>query len=662
MAKDTQDTFESDFAEYVAECDEHLVTARQLLLSAETMPERIDPGQINELFRNFHTIKGLSGMVSLREAEDLAHQVENYLGAIRKHETALSPEGVDLVLASVQRVEELIAARRDGNALPKVEDLVAGIAKLIPSAKESDVDTQPIQPEAATTLPAAKLAQIEAAISQGSRAWSVTFAPSADLANRGVTVNTVRERLSAAGEIIHAEPTVLPSGGIRFHFLVASKEPEFERLAMSEGVNLASYSLPVSPDALAPDSQRPTSPLSQASLVRVSLDRLDDVMRTVGDLVITRSRLQTTLAQIQRYVPARDARDLEETANAMERQLRDLRDGVMRVRLVPVRDVFARMRLVVRELARTSGKQIALDFAGEETEVDKFIVERLSDPLLHLVRNAVSHGLELPDERVAAGKTPKCRLSLRASAAGGVMTIEVEDDGRGVDTERVVTQARATGLVATNETNDAAALLDLICTPGLSTRATADRESGRGVGMDVVRRSIEDLGGTLAMSTQKGEGTRFTVRLPLTLAITDALIIEVADHTFAVPQSAVRQVILVSDEAVTVLENNELVRHSGVVLPLLRLADLFGLANPKSPFPALLVGEGTQAVALGAGRMVGLREVVVRRLADPLVQVPGLAGATELGDGRAVLILDAAGLARYARTRRRTIEQPGARA
>jgi two-component system chemotaxis sensor kinase CheA len=231
-----------------------------------------------------------------------------------------------------------------------------------------------------------------------------------------------------------------------------------------------------------------------------------------------------------------------------------------------------------------------------------------------------------------------------------------------VDAERVFQQARATGLFAPDSVEELAAVLDLICTPGFSTRATADRESGRGVGMDVVRRSIEDLGGTLAMTTRPGTGTRFTVRLPLTLAITDALIVEVADHTFAVPQSAVREVILVSADAVTTLENNELIRHRGAVLPLLRLADLFGLGDPKLPFPAMLVGEGSQAVALGAGRIVGLREVVVRRLADPLVQVPGLAGATELGDGRAVLILDAPGLARHARTRRRTPEQPGARA
>jgi two-component system chemotaxis sensor kinase CheA len=325
----------------------------------------------------------------------------------------------------------------------------------------------------------------------------------------------------------------------------------------------------------------------------------------------------------------------------------------MRIRLVPVRDVFARMRFVVRDLVREKRQEIDLRLGGEETEVDKFVVERLADPLLHLIRNAVSHGLETPAERVAAGKSSRGRLDLRAAASGGMIVIEVEDDGRGIDVEAVFAQARAGGLLAPDVPTDPTGVLDLICSPGFSTRDGTDRGSGRGVGMDVVARAVEDLGGTLTLKTRAGQGTLFTARLPLTLAIAEALIVIVAGQKYAVPQIAVREVIEVEPGSAAILENNELLLHRGGVLPLIRLADVFGLSRPAGPFVALIVSEGGATVAVAADRVLGVREIVVRSLADPLVQVPGVAGATELGDGRVVLILDTVGLARYARTIRR---------
>jgi two-component system chemotaxis sensor kinase CheA len=500
-------------------------------------------------------------------------------------------------------------------------------------------------------VPAERQPRLDAAVRQGASLWRVRFAPSAERAARGVTVNTVRDRLQAAGEIIHAEPAVRPGGGVTFTFLVATPGKEFA--AAAAGLDVEPYH-PPAPGPGPPAAGGPSgAPLTPANLVRVNLGRLDDLMRTVGELVITRARLENGLARVGPTLVAGDRRELEETSLALERQLRDLRDGVMRVRLVPVRDVFERMRFAVRDLARDAGKEVDLHLAGEQTEVDKFVVERLADPLLHLVRNAVSHGLEPPAERVAAGKPARGRLDLRAAAAGGAIRIEVADDGRGIDPAGVFARARAVGLVAPDAPADPAAVLDLICTPGFSTRETADRASGRGVGMDVVRRAVEELGGTLALDTRPGAGTRFVARLPLTLAIADALVLRVGDQTFAVAQSAVREVVQVEAGSTVALENNELVRHHGGVLPLVRLADVLGGGRPTGPFPALVAGEGGAAVALAADRVLGLREVVVRPLADPLVQVPGLAGATELGDGRPVLILDPVGLARYARARRR---------
>ena len=472
-----------------------------------------------------------------------------------------------------------------------------------------------------------------------------------------MNVNSIRQRLKDVGEVVHAAPLVLAGGQIAFEFLVASRADEavFSSWRM-DGVAVAPYELPP-PANLQLPSPAPAAAISlmPSNVVRVDLARLDELMRLVGELVISRARLDDGLKHLSPAVPETDCRALQETNLALERQLRDLREGVMRVRLVPVRELFARMQFVVRDLTREYGKKVSLTTAGQDTEIDKFVVERMLDPLLHLVRNAVSHGLESPAERAAAEKPPEGQLALRASTTGEIIAIEVEDDGRGIDAEAVYARARAAGLVGADATRDAGGLLDLICAPGFSMREAADRASGRGVGMAVVRTVVEELGGSLTLDTRIGRGTRFTIQLPLTLAIADALIVAVSGQTFAVPQVAVREVIQVEPATLTALENNELIPYRDGVLPLVRLAAFFGLAEPVGrPFYALVIGAGLAAVGLAVERVIGLREVVVRPLTDALMRVPGIAGATELGDGRAVLILDAVPLARAARKQLRS--------
>ncbi len=638
------------FPDYVAECEEHLTASGRVLLDLEATPDRLDRDQLDGLFRSFHTVKGLSGMVGLQEAELLAHQLESYLGAVRRGRIALSGAGLALLVDGVKSLEGVIAARGAGQPIPSVDLLVGQIANLIPADAQGPA---PVGAVGVPTPPPERKSDPHeraiAAIRAGATVWRVRFEPSPARTEHGLTVNVVRERLRAAGDILHAEPTVVP-GGVTFSFLVAGRTADFAQAFPDDGLTIERYQPPTISPPIA--SARQAASLTPANLVRVDLGRLDELMRTVGELVITRARLDNGLVRVASALSAAEARELRETSHAMERQLRQLREGVMRVRLVPIRDVFARMRFVVRDLARETGREIDLFLTGEQTEVDKFVVERLADPILHLIRNAVSHGLEPPAERIAAGKPPRGRIDLRAAAAGGAVVIEVEDDGRGIDTELVYAQARAGGLVPADAPADPAGVLDLICSPGFSTRDGADRASGRGVGMDVVARAVEELGGSLALETHKGRGSRFTARLPLTLAIADALIVMVAAQTYAIPQTAVREVVEVAPGTPVVLENNELLPHRGGVLPLLRLTDLFRLSRPAGAYVALIVGDGG-GIALAADRVIGLREIVVRPLADPLVQAPGISGATELGDGRAVLILDAVGLVRSARSSRR---------
>lgn len=647
--------------DYFAECDEHLTLVRRHLLALEEQAGRagLDQPLLDELFRSFHTLKGISGMVGLGEAEQLAHHLESYLRALRQGEARLGGEGVEALMAGVLTLEQVIAARRTEGAAPGID---AAVARLQAVLSESDPDETHARP-----APAADDLKVDTPYMgrpAKARTLRFEFAPTPALSERGVNVNSVRARLQEIGEILQATPHVRGQGGIVFEFVVTTDADEsvFEgwredsltytpieeltrdgtetqrRAGAAHDGEEASADAPFSASAGG-------SMLAPSNVVRVDLARLDDLMRLIGELVTSRARMEDGLKQLRRSVAPAEWRALQETNMAMARQLRDLREGVMRVRMVQVGEIFERMKFVVRDLTRESGKEIKLELQGQETEIDKFLVERMMDPLLHLVRNAVSHGLEPVAERVAAGKSPQGRLTLRAATVGENVLVEIADDGRGVDAEKVLARARVRGLVAGNVRLDDELLLQLICTPGFSTRDEADRASGRGVGMDVVGGAVAELGGTLTLSTEKGRGTRFTVELPLTLAVADALIASVGGQRFAFPQSAVREIIEVEPRAVKVLENNELVSYRGGVLPLLRLARLFDLGEqPEKPFHVFVIGSGAHAVGLAVERVIGQREIVVRGLNDPLVKVAGVAGATDLGDGRVVLILDVAAL------------------
>lgn len=684
------EAFLASFLEdYYAECDEHLAAIRRGLLVLESSlgQGQLDQNVVEEVFRGFHSLKGLSGMVGVKPAEQLAHHAESYLRLLRRKEIALNADALEAVIAATRLLEQVIAAWRRGEPIPDFAEMLARLSDLAVPKAPAAVPPPPPPPPAAAAEPAAEVPLTEdesrrlaAALQMGKQAWQITFTPSRDLAQRGINVNTIRSRLQEQGELIRAAPTITPEGGISFAFLWATEaDPSVLAQWAEDGIRYAPYlaaaaaaevAIPaevaaptagsgaVAPPGPAPEPAPPPitvsrpAPAAQPTIVvRVDLARLDDLMQMVGELVISRARLEDNLRQMEPIaatIPQWHA--LQETNLAMERQLRDLREGVMRLRLVPIGEAFERMQFAVRDLARDSGKSVALSLSGQTTEIDKYVVERMLDPLMHLVRNAVSHGLETPAERVAAGKPPHGRLALRAATAGDAVVIEIEDDGRGMDAGQIAVRARAAGLIAADAELDMAGLLDVICAPGFSTRDEADLASGRGVGMTVVRDTVQELGGTLALWTEPGRGTRFTIELPLTLAIVDALIVSVGGQTFAMPQPAVREVLEVQPTALTVIENNELIAHRGGVLPVIRLARLFNLPDePGRALYLLVIGAGLNAVGVAVNRILGQREIVVRAVADPLVRVPGIAGATELGDGRVVLILDAQALARLHR-------------
>ena len=637
--------------DYYAECDEHLTGARAALLALESAtdePARQRP-VIDELFRFFHSLKGISAMVELRPAEQLAHRLEDYLRAVRAGEISVTADGISLLLAGTEALEQIVSAHRAKQETPAADDVLRRIAEALPRA---DQDT------GGSAAPAGG-GRTAAAPDQGPalRLWKCSFAPTRELLSKGIGVDLIRRRLSEIGTIVEASPTVLPDGSISFTFMVDADA------ALDLAADLADDPMTVEAVARPSIAEQPAAPrlefeastsgsAASSHVVRVDLARLDDLMQQVGDLVISRARLLESLSRIEPYVPATEWRNAQENAVAIDRQLRTLREGLMRVRLVPVGEIFRRMPFVVRDLARDTGRKVTLLLQGQSTEIDKYLIERMMDPVLHLVRNAVSHGIEPPDERIRQGKRPEGTITLSASAAGELVTIEIADDGRGVDAEDVVARARLAGLAVPPGQADSSTVLALLCSPGFSTKDDADRASGRGVGMAVVKDTVERLSGSIALESTPGQGTRFTIQLPLTLAIADALIGRIGTESFAVPQSAVREVLEIAATQVRQIEGNEIIPYHEGSLAIVRLAGLFGISGEAPPrFHVFVISIGTGVIGIAVDRIIGQREIVVRTIAHPLVRVEGISGATDLGDGKVVLIVDPAALARAIRQR-----------
>lgn len=765
MVSDSENNFFADLlGDCFAECEEHLTAVRRNLLTLESYinQQQINRNLLNELFRCFHSLKGLSGMIGAKEAEELAHQMESYLKVLREKQALLKSEGFDALLEGTKALEQAIASYGDQTPQPHNESIIAQLTTLVQEAQPAPQDATAPTP---IKLPPQAHEQLAATLGPEMSPWHFIFTPSTTLAERGININIIRQRLQAIGELIHAAPRLTAEGGVIFDLIATipnDSEPRFSDWK-HDGLTWTPYeqettkptipeehptpsgrstSIPSTPSNPPPLESReslhpaipPVTPHSQpplltqpSNVVRVDLPKLDSLMQMIGDLVISRARLEDQLGRLQGTVPALQLRSLQEINLTLERQLQTLREGVMRVRLVPIAEIFARMQFALRDLVRDTQKQVSLELSGQETEIDKFLVERMMDPLLHLVRNAVSHGIEPEAERLQIGKSAEGTIALRASAIGEMVVIEVEDDGCGIDSEKVLEKARSLGWLTEEEKNPIAAtpalILDLLCAPGFSTKEVADLTSGRGIGMAIVKNTVQELGGSLSLEAQVGQGTKFIIRLPLTLAIADALIVTVCGQTFAIPQSAVREVIEVQPQAITPLENNEVLPYRNGVLPLVHLSRLFGLSATKSlpsplkrqevgsneleqwqqeprtrvqssesrelknvlpkyqqqalqsqtqldsqsernfkfqtrqngqvesylhPRHALVIGSGLKAVGIVVDRVNDQRTIVVRTLTDPLIQVFGIAGATELGDGRVVLILDATALERSA--------------
>jgi two-component system, chemotaxis family, sensor kinase CheA len=641
---------------FLTESRENLSAINHALLGLER-----DSGggeHVDALFRAVHTVKGMSATMGYARVAELSHALETLLERVRGGAVEVTPALMDALFAAADALERLISDVVGGQS--EGEDIAPLVARLHVAAVASD--------GAATTAAAAPVAT-GAAVGGG---WNAAEPPGAgfvvrvrlapDTALRGVRAFMVLQKLKALGEVGAVTPSAeaLQTDTFGLDFAVRLAGPTdaaaIERAARSAGD--VTEVLVIAPGPARPVAARTSGPIARYVVddvpmptqrsVRIDLRRLDSLMNLIGELVITRGRLTQLSGTIAD--PA-----LDETVQQASRLITDLQDEIMTSRMVPVWQVFDRFPRLVRDAARGLGKDVELTVEGKEIELDRSMLDEIGDPLVHLLRNAVDHGIEMPAVREAAGKPRTGRLSLSATRDRSAVLIRVQDDGRGIDRTKVLRRARELDLVDAGKTElGDDELLRLIARPGFSTAETVTDMSGRGVGVDAVQTRVRALGGSLELKSVPGQGTSVTVRLPLTLAIVRALLARVGDETFAVPLSYVNETVELTDAATRSVRGKDVFVLREDVIPLHRLRDLVQMPEAvpemgpataaqrrKAASRQVVVLEiGDRRAGLVVDELTGQQEVVVKQFDAVRGGLPLFGGATILGDGAPALILD----------------------
>lgn len=653
---------------FLGEADELLATANAQLLAIDPLQRRGESTarQVRELFRALHTMKGLAAMVGVEPIVAIAHRME---GALRGSDRAggmLPPGAVDLLFQGTRAIEQRVAALAAGRELTDAPTaLLDAIERIDPAdavGPAPAVVRLALDPAVDAKLAPFDRSALARGVEEGRRAIRAQFAPSPELAAAGTTITTVRERLAALAEIVKVLPMSLAAGpsapaGLTFVLLALTRESNtaIARAIGLEPERVTTLAEPEAPEEAPEEAPSPglLDPVTESfredddeldvgsgrQHVRVDIERLDEALEGLSAFTVGRATLVREVARLA----ARDVdvRGLDAILRDQHRQLRTLRAAILRLRMVPVAEVLKRVPLILRALRRTSGKAVRLELDAGKSELDKAVAERIFPAIVHLVRNAADHGIESPEDRQAAGKPPEGVVRISCSARGnGQLELHVSDDGRGIDAARVA--ARAGQPIPTTP----AGLLQLLCRPGLTTRDEINATSGRGMGMDIVRKAVEQLGGDLFLETSPGVGSTFTLRVPLTISIVDAFTFECGGQRFVVPLSTIDEIVEIDREAVVWPPGKRelgLIERRGEMVPLVRLDEVFGLpatAEERAGSRALIVRREGEALAFAVDRLLGQQEIVVRPLEDPLLLAPGISGATDLGDGRPTLVVD----------------------
>jgi len=692
----------SQFQEtFFVESGEHVETMEAGLLELEQRADDLD--LLNRIFRAAHSVKGNAGMFGFTAIGELTHKMENVLDRLRNREMMATKPIIDLLLRGADALKALLEAAQgegsvDPEAIKAIEDeLVACQPGAEPLEAKSDTPFSSSKPTGPTSFcidwtplpelfqrgldPAriiqdlAELGSIHEVIVKTSclpalavmdpeicyLGWQVlleTEQPVSaideifDFVRDGSELSIIEKPLST---FVSPEPPrvgeiLVQEGALTQEQLEASlqKQKRIGEILVEDKV--------VAPQQVAQALEKQQDKVSrvkksEAASIRVDTEKIDKLINLVGELVIT----QSMITDLGERFTIEELPLLQERVIQLERNTRDLQERVMSIRMLPMGTAFQRFPRLVRDLASNSGKKIQLVMAGEETELDKTVMEAIGDPLTHLVRNSADHGLEPPEERKAAGKLEQGTIRLNAYQEGGSICITVEDDGRGLNREKILQKAVTNGVMAEGEVLPDDQVWQLIFRPGFSTAETVTDVSGRGVGMDVVKRNIETLGGTVSIKTKEGEGSRLLLKLPLTLAIMDGMTVRIGSEQYIIPLLSVTETIQPKpSEMQTMVGRGEVVKLRGEWLPMIRLYEAFSITpTVTDPCKALLViveSDG-ERVAVLVDELVGQQQVVIKSLEQNYEKVVGIAGATILGDGHVALIADVPGIIGLSRNR-----------
>ncbi len=583
--------FEPDLKEIL---ESFLIETKEILdkLDQDLMKMEKDPNDmelLNTVFRSFHTIKGTSGFLGFDQMMEITHNCEDVLNKLRKSELHLNGPMMDVIFEAYDIMKALIASVESGvvETMP-MEETIAKLV-LIGEGKVS-ADTVLVAAETVTAVPEKSVeAHVEKQVEHRAEEHeeSIVEIPMKDV------LHPVQEQTKAA----------------------APKEKVADK--------------------------------SVDNTIRVDVIRLDNLMNLVGELVLGRNRLaQLSLQNAQENEGAVLAKEMLETSSQIDFITTELQTAIMKTRMVPIGKVFNKFPRLVRDLAKETEKEIDLVIVGEETELDKSIIDEINDPLVHLIRNSCDHGVERPDVRTQKGKNPRGQVLLKAEYEGNTIVVSIKDDGNGMDAEKLKAKAIEKGMITAAEAKEMTKrdALNLIFAPGFSTAAKVTNVSGRGVGMDVVKTNIQKLKGIIEIESELGVGSTITIKLPLTLAIIQGLLVTAKENTFAIPLSSVLEVVRVKRTEISTVHGHEVIRLRDRVLPLARIDELLQVGNAKSEVRdweyVVVIGLAEKSLGLVVDSLLGQKEVVIKSLGEYFHNSRGIAGSTILGDGRVIMVVD----------------------
>jgi two-component system chemotaxis sensor kinase CheA len=635
---------------FMDECREHLQTLNQVLLELEHNPD--NSSLLDQIFRAAHTLKGASATMGFNKMANLTHAMEDVLSKLRSKEVNVTPEIVNILFEAVDLLESLANSIASG----KEEDIeINGIVQSLRALTVMQPTPISAQPERRTNLQL-RYTEIEKepivqALKEGTKLYHIEVTLSENCLLKGVRVFMVLREIEKFGIIVKSAPTLkdLEDEKFDFRFVLGvlsssaveeivnpiSNIVEVEKVVCEE---IELNNIPIEKRIQTVESED-RSKISSVQTVRVDIKKLDDLMNLVAELVISRSRLESISAAIQN-------KQLDEVLEQVGRLTLELRDNVFKARMVPVETVFSRFPRLIRDLSRELKKEIDLEIYGGETELDRTVIDEIGDPLVHIIRNAADHGIESAEERLQKNKPEKGKIILKAYQEGNGVVIKIIDDGRGFDIERVKEKAVSQGLVS----REALALmkdeeiLEFTFLPGFSTAKQITEVSGRGVGMDVVKTKVNALGGFIKINSKFGEGTTIEIRLPLTLAIIQTLMVQLGNEVYAIPSGYIDQIISINKKDIKQVRQQDVFTLRGEIVPLIRLQhvlDTPGALNESfEELDVVVLKTGDRLVGCVVDGLMKQQDVVIKSLGDYLGTVKGIAGATILGNGKVALIID----------------------